>query len=300
MSVEAEPRTSQEKSVSTSVEDLEAMMNTGVESEAATEADTIENRELSPTASKLDRLSGTISRIADRLNSRARNKAHSEAIKEDTFRTETAQDESYDSYSDNIAVTKDRERGEKREAREAQIDNAKTFLKKTGRSAVEAAIKGGEIAVGIGYIAGETVINKTVQAAETGKDLAETAALKAMYAADTARDKIETAALGAMYAVDQGREAIEGTIDTLLQKLTEKAKVAMDRRDARRARWSARKDALVGRSREALDSTQEKGRDALGRAHAARAAGSAALAAVMSARSAARTTYAKHLDQNNL
>lgn len=259
-----------------------------------------DTRELSPTASRLNRLSSMINHVAEALTDRANNRAYGEALKEDNSRTENAQNDAYDSYSGNIAATHSRERNDRKEAFEAQIDNAKTFVKKAGRSALEHTINAGVITVDIGLLAGEAMAKTTVTAAEKGRDLAEAGALKTMYAADEVKSGLETASLSAMYAIDKGRDVVTETVDSLRQKLADRAEVATNRREARRARWSARKESFIGRSHEAIDTTKEKGQNVLSRAHAARAAGSAALAVVISAKKSAQETYKTHLDQNRL
>ncbi|MNR13624.1 hypothetical protein D3C85_1300370 [compost metagenome] len=83
-------------------------------------------------------------------------------------------------------------------------------------------------------------------------------------------------------------------------KLGEYAEAAKSRRDARRERWSTRKDAFFGlvesakeTGKNTLDATAEKGRRAFSPLRAGRAAVQAAL-------SAGRTTYSTHIDQDKL
>jgi|GEM_PF-3842200 len=294
-------------------EEVEALVN-------PVSVETNDTRELSPTAS---RLRNAANKVAMVLEQRTLNRLHGQALQEDNSRTEAAQNDAYDSYSDNIAATQSREllnpddgkdmafdrfkvrqevanaaykaeytpkkreayetaqkleeseRQKLQEAREARIEDAKKFVKNVGRSALKSTIDTGTTLLGIGLLAGEAIVNTTVTAVEKGRDLAET-------------------------AVDRGRDVVTGTVDSLRQKLTDQAEVATIRRDARRTRWSTRKDLLVNRGREAIGTAKEKGRETLGRAQAARAAGSAALAAVASAKEAAKKTYSSHVDQNRL
>lgn len=286
----------------------------------------LDNRELSPTASLMR---GAVNKVAAMFERRALNKAHGEALKDDRSRTDRLQNEAFDSYAENISFTQNREQDEMREAREAKIEDAKKMVNRIGRSALTGVTNAGLITLGIGILAGEATVSKSKDLVETGslkamsavdkaKDLAETGALKAMYAvdkakdlaetgalyamsaADRAKDLAETGALQAMYAVDRGIDFAKETIESIRAKLEERAKIAESRREARRKRWSAFKTSAIGRGREVVDTSKEKGRDALGRAHAARAAGSAALAAVASAKNAATTTYNTLLEQNSL
>lgn len=312
------------KPVVPTVEQLDNMVNT-----PSVEAN-VDNRELSPTASLMR---GAVDKVAAMFERRALNKAHGEALKEDRSRTETLQNEAFDSYSENIDFTMNREQNEKREAREAKIEDAKKMVNKIGRSALTGVTNAGLITLGIGILAGEATVKKTKELAETGanyatsaadkakelaeaganyaastadkvadkaKDLVETGSLYAMSAADRAKDLAESGANYAIDTIDRGIDFAKETVESIRAKLEERAKIAESRREARRAKWSALKASLIGRGREVVDTSKEKGREALGRAHAARAAGSAALAAVASAKNAATSTYNSHLEQNRL
>jgi hypothetical protein len=318
------------KSVPT-VEELDSLVNTpSVETN-------LDNRELSPTASLMR---GAVDKITAMFERRALNKAHSEALKDDQSRTETLQNEAFDSYADNISFTQNREQDEKREAREAKIEDAKKMVNKIGRSALTGVTNAGLITLGIGILVGEAAVAKSKDLVETGslkamyavdkaKDLVETGSLQAMYAVDKAKDLAETGSLYAMSATDRAKELAETganyvvstadkakdmaeaganyaidtidrgidfakeTVESIRAKLEERAKIAESRREARRKRWSAFKTSAIGLGREVVDSSKEKGREALGRANAVRAAGSAAMAA-------ATATYNTHLEQNSL
>ena len=322
MSVETFPETAPSVEPSASVEQLEDMFN-------LPETDSQDKRELSPTGSRLDRLSNTIGRVADLFNDRALNRAHGKALEEDESRTQDAQSEAYDSYDTNIKFSKQRARYDRMDAfdvklnngvdsLEQKLDQASNFVKGIGRTALQGAIEAGVITLGLGQLAGEAVKNGAVSAIETSKDQAETGALKAMYGVDklkdqvetgalkamdgmdTMKDNLETSALGAMYAADRGREAVTNAVESIRTKISAKAEAAQLRRDARRTRWSAKRTAFGKRVGGRIDSTKEAGREAIGRDHAARAAGSAALAAIRSAGTVGKIAYNTHNQQNHL
>ncbi len=200
------------------------------------------------------------------------------------------------------------------------------MVNKIGRSVLAGTSNALLVSLGIGILTGEATVKKSKDLAETGslkamyavdkakdlaetgalyamsaadkvadgaKDLVETGALYAMSAADKAKDLAETGALQAMYAVDSGIDLAKETVESIRATLEKHAVAAESRRKARRERWSALKTSAIGLGREIVDSSKEKGREALDRAHAARAAGSAALVA-------ATTTYNARLEQNRL
>ncbi|MNH36962.1 hypothetical protein D3C87_1931010 [compost metagenome] len=103
-----------------------------------------------------------------------------------------------------------------------------------------------------------------------------------------------------MYAADAAKEGLIDAKEAIRMKLDELSNAAKQRRQARRDRWSARKDTFLGfvdsakeTGKDALDTAAEKGRRALSPLRAGRAAVQAAL-------SAGRTTYSTHIDQDKL
>lgn len=203
----------------------------------------------------------------------------------------------FKSYGENIKTTKRRERGERFDSfvdsATERLNQGVDVVRSIGSSALSAAGEAGTIALGVGVLAGEAIGSGAKQAYEAGKDASETGALKVMYGVDAAKDKIETSALTALYAADSAREKIGSTVESVKMKLSERAEAAKLRREGRRAKWAARKEAALDRGREVIDSTIEQ-KDRLARKAATiRAAGSAAVTAAVS-------TYNVHNEQNKV
>lgn len=105
-----------------------------VDPETVAEIDSIEEPVDTRVTSKwAERLQRTADTVGTFLENRAINKAHKEALKEDHGRTVEAQNEAYDSYAENISVTKERESEERSHERR---EKAKTFFNKIGNSSL--------------------------------------------------------------------------------------------------------------------------------------------------------------------
>lgn len=296
-------------------EQLHAIVHGEAPAEAMTTPDaTGENRETSRSA-------GLLRRVANFLEQRAVNKAHSAALKE--YRT--TENEHYTDHVANLAESDNEayqalgqkllSREHRREDRAEFIDNATTLARNTGEAALSALQTTGEVAVGLGYLAGEHIYSSAKSAGEAVKDkaknVAETGLLYGLEAVDTVKSVAETGVLYGMSAFDAAKEHAVATKDVVHMRLKEFAEVARNRRTARREKWAARKQAALefvsaakdkglevageikDRSQELIASAQQEGQRVIGetasRAHAARAAGHAALEA-----------YRSHTEQNKL
>ncbi len=151
-----------------------------------------DHRDPSPMASVLRR-------FANALERRAVNKAHGEALTEDTERKISAQSEAYASYDDNITRSQDidtayamNEQFDARVARQEKIDAAKENVRDIGRRAVEALKSAGLITLGAGLIAGEFAADKAKQASEATKRAAETGTQKVADTKEVASDMISS------------------------------------------------------------------------------------------------------------
>ena len=267
-------------------EELEMIVNGNAASKSPETEPAFDDREPSHAASILYR-------VADFFKDRAINKAHGEALREDKQRVEQAQDEANASYEDNIAFTRDRKREEFINSVEAKIDTARDFVTAIGRNALEYGAKAGLVTLGVGIVAGEAVKTGAERAYANSKDVAETGALHAMYAADSLKD------------------TYQNTKNTFLEKLGNMKTAALARREARRAKWTARKQSALEfidvvkanganlasvtleKGQGVIDSARNEGQrvigETTGRINAARAAGRAAL-----------EVYSAHNEQNKL
>ena len=122
------------------------------------------------------RSAGILRRVANFLEQRAVNKAHSAALKEYrsnynedyTDHVSTLADSDNESYQEVGQTLLDREH--RREDRAEFIDKARTFARNTGEAALGAARTTGEVALGLGVIAGEKVYNGAKAASEVVTD----------------------------------------------------------------------------------------------------------------------------------
>ena len=277
--------------------------------------------EFTPDHRETSRAANTLGRIANFLEQRAINKAHKNALKEyravDNF--------GYTDHISNLAESGDAsqqftgqtllDKEHRRADRQKFVDNtiesavdtieaAKNMARTTGETALKIAQASGDIALGISFLTVEATAKGAVNTYRAGANLAETGALKAMYASekikDTAIDLIETGRLKGMYAAEATKEGLYDAKEAIRTKLDDLSNAAKQRRQARRDRWSARKDTFLGfvdsakeTGKDTIDATAEKGRRALSPLRAGRAAVQAAL-------SAGRTTYSTHIDQDKL
>lgn len=152
--------------------------------------DTLEdNREVSPTGSRIQRAAN---RISNFLEKRAIDKAHGDALLEDENRPVDIQDNAYATYADNLTYTKVAARNERNEA-------IKQRLRDIGERGLTYLRAGGEIALGAGIIGAEAT-------ARSVKSAGETTALGAMYGVDRLKSAAETTTLSSMYAAESAKD----------------------------------------------------------------------------------------------
>lgn len=222
-----------------------------VNGEAPSPAPETDTREPSRSASMLRR-------VADFFEHRAINKAHGDALRENQTRIEDAQADAFASYEENITATREMKRKERKEAIDQSIDRARTFATTVGRNALEYTAQAGLVTLGAGIMAGEAVKSGAEKAYQSSKDMADATALRAMYAADTITSTAESAALKAMYATDVIKDKYQDTKTSLAEKFHSLKEAALTRREARRAKWNARKKDAKVKAGEFATATREK------------------------------------------
>jgi hypothetical protein len=276
------------------------------DNEATVDTETVvDTREVSPTGSKVVRAAERINAFLER---RAINKAHGQANKENAQRDKAAQDEAYDSYSDNIATTADREsleadwaaaddarmnelhaeankenknidKAARKAERDQAIERAKEKLRGFGARALNVAKAGGNLVLGAGILTGEAAARGAQAAGQRGADAYSSAKAKAGETVDAARgyvdskvDSINNAAESFNQKTEAVAEKIKGTPDQVKawwKDRKEKATVKKAEKDQAR---SERKQAREDRYAEKIKTRNEKRVESVRKAEAARAA----------------------------
>ena len=178
-------------------------------------------------------------RINKRLEQRAINKAHREALVEDSERTVELQNDAYGTYLSNIDYSSDHEealgmneRFDAKAARQEKIDQTKSKLRAIGRSTLDRLKDAGLISLGM-----------TIAGASKSKELAGKASQQAKQSVSTGMNRAEELAGKAGQkmegAIESGINAVSGTIES--------AKEAMDHR---RQAATVRKEQALNRKYE--------------------------------------------------
>ena len=178
-------------------------------------------------------------RINKRLEQRAINKAHREALVEDSERTVELQNDTYATYQSNIDYSSDHEealgmneRFDAKAARQEKLDQTKSKLRAIGRSTLDRLKDAGVISLGM-----------TIAGASKSKELAGKASQQAKQSVSTGMNRAEELAGKAGQkmegAIESGINAVSGTIES--------AKEAMDHR---RQAATARKEQALNRKYE--------------------------------------------------
>ncbi|MEO5950403.1 MAG: hypothetical protein ABIQ04_03055 [Candidatus Saccharimonadales bacterium] len=231
-----------------------------------------DNREVSPTAARLKRAAD---RVGSFLEKRVVNKAHAEAIAEDSARTEeylesiesTVNLTPEDSMETTSIVPEVDRNAERKEA-------VKNFFGNIGNKSLSYLRQAGEITVSVTVSAGN-VVGRGVKSAT------DSVALNTLYAADRVKSTItsaaETASLNALYGADRIKDFAQTSRDALTDKVDSAANFVTDKVDSIYNTVADKKDATINFVRDKYDAAVARKNARVARLQEARAFESAQL-----------------------
>ena len=244
--------------------EMDIIVNGPEQSETAGET-TLDDQEVAvPRVTLSERATRRVADISQDLSDAfsARAEAHAAASRQDAV---------FDTYAENVAFTKDREKSERREARGERIQDAKDTLRGIGRGARRAML-GARVAIGYTKaVVSETVSNvgdKVVNVADTVFDTYDSVASTVSETYGKAKDTVNAAKETVFTTTTTVENAINNTIDVakekvrveaegVLTELTTLAKTGLDAFEMTAndvaERFNNQKARMVGEYRQARD-----------------------------------------------